>query len=517
MRSHRAQPRAPECELGSALHSSTVRVGDADEVSKLLANKPLLGAIGIVLALCVAFAGFFEAAATDRMAGVALLMAWWWVFEVVPIPVTSLLPLALLPGLGIEKLKPVAAQYGKPVIFLFLGGLMLAIALSRCRLDRRLALYIVRAIGSKPSRLVLGFMVATAGLSMWISNTASVMVMLPIAMSVLAEAKSRGADPEDVAKVGTATMLSIAYAGNIGGMATPIGTPPNLVYVEMLQKLFPGEVAPSFGNWMMLGVPIVCVFIAVAWLLLTKVIFRLPAVDVMGDSAAIERAANELGPWRRDELVCGAVFVATALLWMTGSDLKLSDGTVAGWRSALAVPEFKDASVAVCAATLLFVLPSKDRPGEALLDWDAVKVLPWGLLLLFGGGFALAAGFSASGLSAAIGHAVAGLDGLPPWLLIGIVCTVMTFTTELTSNTATTTLVLPILGQAATVLGMDPRALMVPATLSASCAFMMPVATPPNAIVFGSGYIKIGQMVRAGLIMNIAGIVIITAMFLLLG
>jgi solute carrier family 13 (sodium-dependent dicarboxylate transporter), member 2/3/5 len=360
-------------------------------------------------------------------------------------------------------------------------------------------------------------MVATAALSMWISNTASVMVMLPIAMSVLAEAKSRGADPQDVSKVGTAVMLSIAYAGNIGGMATPIGTPPNLVYVEMLEKLFPAAAAPSFGNWMMLGVPVVVVFIAVAWLLLTRVVFRLPAIDVMGDSAQIADAAKELGPWRRDELVCGGVFAATALLWMTGSDLKLSDAVIPGWRSALAVPEFKDASVAVCAAALLFVLPSKERPGEALLDWDAVKVLPWGLLLLFGGGFALAAGFSASGLSAAIGQAVVGLEGLPPWLLIGIVCTVMTFTTELTSNTATTTLVLPILGQAAAVLGMDPRALMVPATLSASCAFMMPVATPPNAIVFGSGYIKISHMVRAGLVMNVVGVVIITSMFLLLG
>ena len=487
------------------------------KLAAILQNKPLLGAVGVVLALITAFVAPFEAAATARMAGVAVLMAWWWVFEVVPIPVTSLLPLALLPALGIEKLKPVAAQYGKPVIFLFLGGLMMAVSLSRCGLDRRLALYIVRAIGSRPSRLVLGFMVATAALSMWISNTASVMVMLPIAMSVLAEAKKRGASVDDVHQVGTATMLSIAYAGNIGGMATPIGTPPNLVYVEMLQKLLPNAPPPSFGNWMLLGVPVVVVFVLVGWLLLTRVVFRLPAIDVMGDSDAIGEAAAGLGRGRRDELVCGVVFLVAALLWMTGADLRLSETTVPGWRSLLGLPHVKDASVAVAAATLLFLLPSADRPGEALLDWDAVQDLPWGLLLLFGGGFALAAGFSASGLSAAIGQGVAGLQGLPPWLLIAVVCTVMTFTTELTSNTATTTLVLPILGKAAAALGMAPQALMVPATLSASCAFMMPVATPPNAIVFGSGYIRIGQMVRAGLVFNLAGVGIITAMFLLLG
>lgn len=479
-------------------------------------RRALIAGLGVGVALLIAaFAPLDPKAA--RMAAVATLMAWWWVFEVVPIPITSLLPLALLPGLGIAQLKPVAAQYGKPVIFLFLGGLMLAVALSRCRLDRRLALYIVRAIGSRPSRLVLGFMVATAGLSMWISNTASVMVMMPIALSVLSEARNRGASEGDVQTVGTATMLSIAYAGNIGGMATPIGTPPNLVYVELLQKIAPNVPAPSFANWMVLGVPTVLVFVAVGWLLLTRVVFRLPKIDVMGDSTAIDEAVGKLGGWRRDELVCGAVFVATALLWMTGSDLRLSATTVPGWRSLLAVPEFKDASVAVCAATVLFLLPSQDRPGEALLDWDAVKTLPWGLLLLFGGGFALASGFGASGLSAAIGQAVAGLEGLPPWLLIAVVCTVMTFTTELTSNTATTTLVLPILGKAAAALGMDPRALMIPATLSASCAFMMPVATPPNAIVFGSGYIRISQMVRAGLVFNVVGVAIITGMYLLLG
>ncbi len=482
----------------------------------MFANKLLLAALGAVIALLVALLAPLGGPQTARMAGVAVLMAWWWVFEVVPIPVTSLLPLALLPGLGIEKLTPVAAQYGKPVIFLFLGGLMLAVALSRCRLDRRLALYVVRAIGSRPSRLVLGFMVATAGLSMWISNTAAVMVMLPIAMSVLSEAKNRGASEEDVRCVGSATMLSVAYAGNIGGMATPIGTPPNLVYVEILQKLFADAAVPTFANWMLLGVPTVVVFILVGWLLMTRVVFRLPVVEVMGDSGAIEQAVADLGPWRRDEWVCGGVFAVTAMLWMTGSDLRLGDGVIPGWRSLLEIPQFKDASVAVLAATVLFVLPSKDRAGEALLDWDAVKGLPWGLLLLFGGGFALAAGFSASGLSAEIGNAVGGLKGLPPVVLIAIVCFVMTFTTELTSNTATTTLVLPILGKAAAALGMDPRALMVPATLSASCAFMMPVATPPNAIVFGSGYIRIGQMVRAGLFFNIAGVVIITTMFLLL-
>jgi len=452
------------------------------------------------------------------MAAVAVLMAWWWVFEVVPIPVTSLLPLALLPALDIQALKPVASAYGKPVIFLFLGGLMLAMGLSRCGLDRRLALLIVRAIGSRPSRLVLGFMTATGLLSMWISNTASVMVMLPIAMSVLHEARNRGASDGDVATIGTATMLGIAYAGNIGGMATPIGTPPNLVFVQMMAKLFPAAPAVSFANWMMLAVPMVAVFTLIGWLLLTRVLFRLPDVPMMGDSDAIRQAVASLGSWRRDELVTGAVFATTALLWMTGADLRLGDGaTIPGWRSMFELKSFGDASVAVAAATLLFVLPSAERRGEALMDWATARELPWGLLLLFGGGFALAGGFKVSGLSAAIGTAVAGLSGLHPIALVVIVCLVLTFTTELTSNTATTTLVLPILAKAAPALGLDPRTLMVPATLSASCAFMMPVATPPNAIVFGSGYIRIGQMVRAGIVFNVVGVVIIATLFALLG
>ena len=478
-------------------------------------NKPLLAVVGIVAAVLVGTLDPIGAGPNvARMAAVALLMAWWWVFEVVPIPITSLLPLLLLPALDIQKLNPVAAAYGKPVIFLFLGGMIVAVALSRCGLDRRLALLIVRAIGSRPKRVVLGFMVATAGLSMWISNTAAVMVMLPIAMSVLGGAQAG----VDLGPPRTATMLGIAYAGNIGGMATPIGTPPNLVFVEMLGKLFPGAPAVSFGNWMLLGLPIVVVFILVGWVLLTRLIFRLPDTDVMGDSDAVQHALADLGGWRRDEVVTGVVFLATALLWMTGSDLRLGDGvTMPGWRSMLSAPDVKDASVAVAAATVLFLLPSQERPGHALMDWGAVQDLPWGLLLLFGGGFALAGGFGASGLSAAIGQAVVGLSGVHPLILIVIVCVVLTFTTELTSNTATTTLVLPILGQAAPALGLDPRALMVPATLSASCAFMMPVATPPNAVVFGSGWVRIRDMVRAGLVFNLVGVVIIAALFAWLG
>ncbi len=481
--------------------------------------KTGLALAGVVAALLLAFIDPFGAGPeVARMAAVGLLMAWWWVFEVVPIPITSLLPLVLLPSLSIQGLKPVAAAYGKPVIFLFLGGIILAIGLSRCRLDRRLALHIVSRIGSRPARLVLGFMVATALLSMWISNTAAVMAMLPIAMSVLSEAGERGVHKEELKRIGTATMLGIAYAGNIGGMATPIGTPPNLVFIEMLTKLFPNAPPVSFGNWMMLGLPIVAVFITVGWLLLTRVIFRLPAAEVMGDSGAIKQALVGLGAWRRDELVTGGVFLLTALLWMTGSDIRMGDAlTIPGWRSLADLPAVKDASVAVAGATMLFILPSADRPGEALMDWKATAEVPWGLLLLFGGGFALAGGFGASGLSREIGAAVVPLDGIPTVVLLAITCTVRTFTTELTSNTATTTLVLPILGQAAPALGLDPRTLMVPATISASCAFMMPVATPPNAVVFGSGWVRIRDMARAGLVFNLVGVVLITAIFWLVG
>ncbi|MGE0708469.1 MAG: DASS family sodium-coupled anion symporter [Planctomycetota bacterium] len=453
-----------------------------------------------------------------RMAAVAVLMAAWWVLEVVPLYVTALLPLVLFPLLRIASLDKTAASYGKSTLFLFLGGFLLALGLQRAGLHRRIALRIVAAIGSRPTRLVLGFMLATALLSMWISNTASVMVMLPIALSVLEEAKGGGRPEGEVALLGTAVMLGIAYAADIGGMATPVGTPPNLVLIDQLPELLPGAPAIGFGQWLALGLPLSALFLLSGWWVLTRRVFPLASEPVFGESHVVHEALERLGPVRRDEVLAGLVFLCAALLWVTGADVQLGPGLkLTGWRAWLDLQGFDDGSVAIGAALLLFLLPS-ERPGERLMDWPTVqRQLPWGLLLLFGGGFALAAGFKSSGLSDAIGRSLTSLSGLSPLALIALVCLVLTFLTELTSNTATTALVLPILASVGPTLGIDPRALMIPATLSASCAFMMPVASPTQAIVFGSGYVTIGQMVRAGLWFNALGVVLVTALFATVG
>ena len=475
---------------------------------------PLVAGLGVALALAVGL-GLPLPPAAAGMAAVAVLMASWWISEAVPIPVTSLLPLLLLPALGIADLPTTAASYGKPTIFLFLAGFILALGLQRAGLHRRIALIVVPAFGGRPHRLLLGMMVANAVLSMWISNTASVLVALPIALSIVEEARERGADPKALATFAAALMLGIAYAADIGGMATPIGTPPNLVLAELQTSLIAGGPSFSFGQWMLLGLPLSVSFLAVGWWLLGFRLFALHRLELFEGPEALIEARRALGPVSRDELLAGLVFASAALAWMSGGDLDIGGWELRGWRSRTGLLELGDASVAVLCATALFVIPSVE--GGALMDWETTRTkLPWGLLLLFGGGFALAAGFQSSGLSQTIAQALERLAGLSDISIIALVCVALTFLTELTSNTATTTLVLPILADAATQLGIDPRALMIPATLSASCAFMMPVASPTQAIVFGSGYLSIRQMVRAGIWFNLVGVVLVTLVFALL-
>ena len=474
----------------------------------------ICGSASLVVGFASLGAGISTGAAT--MAGLATLMACCWVSEVVPIPITSLFPLILFPLFDIAPLDAVAASYGKPVIYLFLGGFLLALGLQRSGVHRRIALWIVDRVGSRPTRLILGFMLATALLSMWISNTATVLVMLPIALAVLEEAKQSGAETAAVSKLGVALMLGIAYAADIGGMATPVGTPPNLVLVELYSQLLPDRPPLGFGQWMTLGVPMSVVFLSLGWLLLTRVLFRFRASSLFGQMDVIRQVRATLGPVRRDEWISAAIFSVAALLWVTGADLMLGTWVIPGWRSMLGLEMVGDASVAVAAASLLFVIPSSDHQGETLLTWEQTVEVPWGLLLLFGGGFALATGFEASGLSEAIGHGLTVLVGLHPSLLVVGVCLVITFLTEVTSNTATTSLILPILADAAEALNVDPLLLMIPATLTASCAFMMPVASPTQAIVFGSGYVTIRQMASAGIGFNFLGIILVTSLFLLL-
>lgn len=485
-------------------------------MSAKLLQRYIFIALGFVLALLAWWLvpGDIHPEA-PAMAAVVALMATWWISEAVPIPVTSVLPLVLFPALGILDMGTTGAFYGKSTIFLFLGGFILAIGLQETGLHKRIALSIVARIGSQPRRLVLGFMMATWFLSMWISNTATVMVMLPIALSILEQAPN---EMRGKKKFAIALMLGIAYAADMGGMATLIGTAPNVVYKDMLASFFPGAPEADFLAWLLLGFPLSIVFVTLGWFLLAFIVFRLKMPDLMGSKTVVKDALRALGPLRTDEILAGTVFGLTALLWITGSNLQIGDYlTVHGWRSIPGLEWVKDETVAMFGAVLLFLLPSKDRKGEQLMTWESAKKLPWGILLLFGGGFAIAGGFGSSGLSEMVGSSFTALEGMPTIPLILVVCLVLTFLTEITSNTATTNLVLPILAQAGVSMGIDPRILMVPATFSASCAYMMPVASPTQAIVFGSGYVPIREMIRAGIWFNLLGIILVTAVFLALG
>lgn len=485
---------------------------------RLFKNKWIYGVLAVVLAFaCYYFMPSETYPQAPIMGAIVVIMAVFWIFEVVPIAITSLFPIFLFPLFGILDTKATALFYGKEIIFLFLGGLMLAQGIQNSNLHKRIALHIVNIIGSKPANLVLGFMIATAGLSMWISNTASVMVMMPIGLSIIEEIKEVKDSKKFLSKFAVALMLGIAYSADIGGMATLIGTPPNLVFMEMYHELFPDLPKIGFAQWMMMGLPISITFLFTGWLLMTKVIFRMPKIKVFKNKNIIKDLLKDLGKLRRDELYSGLVFLSAAILWVTGSDITLSESfTIHGWRSAFGLEMVSDASIAVVTSLLLFMIPSKDRPKEMLLTWAKVRELPWGILLLFGGGFAIAGGFNSSGLSNLIGNLFANLEINDPFLIIIIVCFVLTFLTEITSNTATTNLILPILAKASAVLGLDPRILMIPATLSASCAFMMPIASPTQAIVFGSGHVKIKQMIRAGILFNLLGVIIVTSVFYLL-
>ena len=479
--------------------------------------------------------------AAQRMAAVALLMATWWITEAVPIPVTAMLPLVLYPALGIMSTAEAAPNYAAQLVFLFLGGFLIAAAMVKWNLHRRVALLTIRLIGTGPRRLVLGFMLATALLSMWISNTATTMMMLPIAMAAvgrLAEGATwRGkggegsAAAEDSVKnsFGLALMLGIAYAASVGGIGTLIGTPPNGIFVGQLARNYPGG-APevSFFQWMMVGMPVSLAMIPLVWVVVVYLAprRRLSSFSFSGGgSEVIETELRHLGPMSAGERKVAAVFVATALLWIFRQPIELGFATIPGWAPIYGLADFwSDSTIAVMMGTLLFLLPSdiktfslrEDRRRNFVLDWrTAQSSVPWGVLLLFGGGFALADGFSRSGLSLWIGERLQFLNGVPILLVIVAICLLMTFLTEMTSNTATTTLMIPILAVAAMEMGQHPFLLMIPATISASCAFMLPVATPPNAIVFASGWVSVPRMSRTGVLLNFIGVIVVTAAVLL--
>ena len=455
--------------------------------------------------------------AVTFMAAVALWMAIWWITEAVPLAVTALLPVALFPILGIMKGKEVAPLYFNSIIFLFIGGFIIALAMQRWNLHKRIALYIIRLVGLSASRLVLGFMVATAFLSMWISNTATTMMMVPIALAVIIklEESAAEADQATAKRFSVGLLLAIAYAASIGGIATLVGTPPNLSFARIFAISFEQAPEISFTQWIVFALPLTIIMLTFAWLYLTRIFApRRAGGDV--DRGVFDRELRGLGPMGREEMWVLIVFALTAILWLTRSDLTLGQLELTGWGTRLGLSGLvDDGTVAIVMAITLFVIPAGD--GGRLMRWGDTLRLPWGIVLLFGGGFALASGFKESGLSQWCGDQLAGIGALHPILIVLIVCLLITFLTELTSNTATTEMILPILAATAVAINLNPLLLMVPATLSASCAFMLPVATPPNAIVFGSDRIAISQMARTGLVLNLVGAVLITLVVFTLG
>jgi sodium-dependent dicarboxylate transporter 2/3/5 len=419
-------------------------------------------------------------------AAVTLLCAVWWIFEPLPIPFTSLIPLAVFPLLGVLTPAQVGQSYGSPLILLLMGGFMLSTAMADSGAHRRIALYMVNLFGGGSARgLVLGFMVAAAALSMWISNTATALMLLPVALAVLEQTDRRLDVP---------LLLGLAYASSIGGLATPIGTPPNLIFMQVHLDRFGST--PSFPEWMSWGVPVVVLLVPLAGLWLTRGI-------------RLERPVElpRTGAWRPFEKRVLTMFGLTALFWIT------REAPFGGWSDWLGLPQANDASVALIAVVLMAALPNGD--GDRLLRWEAARTIPWGVLILFGGGIAIANAFEQSGLADNIAGELQGFLQLPAWALVLCLCLVVTFMTEVTSNTATASLLMPLLAATAAASHINPMLLMVPAVLSASCAFMLPVATAPNAIVFGSGKVRIRDMARAGFVLNLIGAVVITVVCLI--
>lgn len=441
---------------------------------------------------------------------VALLMAVWWIFEVVPLAITSLLPIFLFPMLGVMNGKAVSSAYFNDIIFLFLGGFMVALAMQRWNLHRRIALRILMFTGTSPAKILFGFMLATAFLSMWISNTATTMMMIPILLSII-EQLSESMDKQSAQKFTIGLLLGVAYSASIGGVATLVGTPPNPIFVKTLDILFPKAPEISFSSWFLFAFPLSVIIFAITWLYLYSLYKPIKASTQNIDSKSFVEQYHNIGKPGYEEKIVLIDFTLMAILWMTRSSLTIGSFSFHGWSTLFSKPQyFNDGTVAILMGVLLYFIPSKTENNTFIMNWEVSKKLPWDIVLLFGGGFALAIGFKESGLSAWFGHALNFVSDFPPLLMIFLIAIMMTFLTELTSNTATTQIMLPIMGALAVSLKINPILLMIPATISASMAFMLPVATPPNAIIFGSNKISVAQMAKTGLFLNITCAVLIT-------
>ena len=481
--------------------------GEGPASTEPIANKSLIALVlGPVLAIILLLLPAPEGMPPEawRLVALAVWMVTWWLGEAIPIPATALLPIPMMPLLGIAEMKPVAANYGHTLIFLFLGGFLLAAAMQRWGLHKRIALKIVSVVGTSPGSIIAGFMFATAFLSMWISNTATTIMMYAVGISVIGFISQKTEDKSMVKNFGVALMLGIAYSASIGGVGTLIGTPPNALLASFLQSTY--DVQIDFFTWMQFGIPVVIVMLPIAWIMLTKVIFPAKHLKLGDAGSVINDELASLGRMSKGEQAVAIVFVMAALGWILRKQLVAWTGL-----------PINDTSIALLAALILFAWPISRDKGHFAVDWDAARHVPWGVLLLFGGGLALATGFKGTGLAQWIGQQVSGFD-VSTWALIFIILVAIVYLTEITSNTATTATFLPILGAVAIGLNIDPQMLVIPVALAASMAFMMPVATPPNAIVFSYEELQLGDMVKAGFWLNIIAVIVsFGAMYFLAG
>ena len=491
-------------DLRDAATGAPVPEPNATSYTKVQLIGLLLGPLLFVLTLL-----FLQTEGLDQngifVVAAALWIATWWVTEAIPIPATSLLPLVLFPMGGIMTNQDTASFYGDDIVFLFLGGFLLAVAMEKWNLHTRIALSIIKAIGTTTATILLGFMISTALLSMFVSNTAAVMIMIPIGLAIIKEAHSLSTPSvqEDVKIFEKSLVLAIGYAGTIGGLGTLIGTPPLIILAGQMKQIF--DVEMNFAQWMLVGVPVVIVLLALAWAYMNFFQFKHGMNQLPGGRKIIVDELDKLGKITKEEKWVLAVFILAASLWVLRGF----------FFDQFAFTELLgDGSIAMLAAVLLFIIPSKRQNGR-VLDWGVAKDLPWGVLLLFGGGLALAGSIVETGVDQWIGEMLSGVGGMPLILMIAIVALLILFLTEFTSNTATATMILPVLAGLAIALDVHPLALMVPAAMAANCAFMLPVGTPPNAIVFGTGKVTIGEMMKAGFGLNIiAALMIIIVVYL---
>lgn len=473
--------------------------------------------LGIISFLIIFALNPIENQIANAMAACSVLMAIWWITEAVPLAATSFLPLILFPVLGIMDVKQTSSIFINNTIFLFLGGFLIALAIENNGLHKRMALNIIKLLGGDLKGILLGLIISCWLMSMFITNVATTIMMMPIGISIISALEDKF-DKDKVRLYAVALLLGIAYSATLGGISTLVGTVPNLAFKSIYEIQFPSAEPISFASWMAFGVPMSGLMIIILWFLFTKILFPIPN-ELKLNKSLINDNLNQLGKITRDEKVVLIIVVTTSLLWIFRKNIDLGFAKFYGWSNLLPNPNsIDDSTIAIFMSMLLFLIPAKNRTGnKRLIDNNSIKKLPWDVLLLFGGGFALAKGFQTTGLSEIIGNTFVGLKGVDPFFITFLVCLVVIFLTELTSNTAVTYTFLPILASLSVAINVDPLILMLPATISASFAFMLPVATPPNAIIFSAEKIKIGEMAKAGIWLNIISAILIPLMFYGLG